>query len=140
MPKKTAVLAKIEKFQERARSAGKKARQKAKEQAQEQKDLLFAGGTGFGVGYAEKSGMALPTVDGIDPVALYAGLSFVATMFIKDKAVKEILKSTTVGLTSVALYKAGRAGFDTLFKYEKPLPSPPATSGWGEEIVETGEF
>lgn len=140
MAKRTAVLAKIEKFQARARSAGKKARAKAKAQAQEQKDLLFAGGSGFGVGYAEKTGVTLPTIDGVDPVALYTALSFVATMFVKDRNIKDILKSTTIGLASVTAYKAGKGGFDTLFKYEKPLLSPTATAGWGEEIVETGEF
>ncbi len=145
MARRSAALAKIEKFQERARRVGVRTRQKAKEQAKEQQGLVVAGGSGFGIGFAERQGFALPTIDKFDPIALYAGLSFVGALFIKDRTIKDILKSTTIGLTSVALYKAGRGGFDSLFNYVPPVPTPPATagdntSGFGEEIVELGEF
>lgn len=133
---KSAALARFKKLQLARSASAARARQVAKQTAKEQQGMIISGGTGFGIGFAEKQGWSLPTIDKIDPVFLYAIASLAGTFFIKDRQVKDILKSTTVGLAAVAAYKAGKGGADVLFNYTKPV----ATAGWGEEIVETGEF
>jgi hypothetical protein len=138
---KSAALAKIRKMQLRKSASVARARAAAKATVKEQQGMLISGGTGFGIGFAENKGFALPTIDKIEPVALYALASIVGAYFIKDRQVRDILKNTGVGLGTVALYKAGRNGFDSMFNYQKPVEAPvTATAGWGEEIVETGEF
>lgn len=133
---KSAALTRFKKLQIRRSAAAARARQVAKNTAKEQQGMIVSGGTGFGIGFAEKQGWALPTIDNIDPVFLYALASLAGTFFIKDRQIRDILKNTTVGLATVAAYKAGKGGADTLFKYSKPA----ATAGWGDEIIETGEF
>lgn len=137
---KSAALSRFRKMQVRAKSLAASRRAAARQAVKEQQGLLISGGSAFGVGFAEKQGFRLPTIDKIDPVALYAGLSMVGAFMIRDKQIRDIFKSTTVGLASIALYKAGRLGFDSLFNYSPPVAAPATAGSWGEEIVETGEF
>ena len=135
---KSAALARFKKLQLRRSAAASRAKQVARQTAKDQQGMIVSGGTGFGLGFAESKGWNLPTIDSIDPIFLYAIASLAGTFFIKDRQVRDILKNTTVGLASVAAYKAGKFGVNSLFNYAKPAAT--ATAGWGEEIVETGEF
>lgn len=137
---KSAALTKLKKLQMRRSAAASRARAAARQTIKEQQGLMIAGGTGFGMGFAENQGFALPTFDRIDPVVLYAALSFAGAMFVRDKQIRDIFKSTTIGLTTVALYKGGRDGLNALFQYTRPTPTAAAGVGWGEEVIETGEF
>lgn len=138
---KSVALARFKKMQLRRSASISRAKAQAKQAVKEQQGMLISSGTGFGIGFAEKQGFALPTIDKIDPTLLYTIASFAGTFFIKDRQIKDLLKNTTVGLAAVTAYKAGRGGFDTLFNYQKPAPAASTAGiGWGEEIVETGEF
>lgn len=138
---KKAALAKIEKQESKRLAAAARARQIAKAAWNTQQHSLTAGVTAFGLGFAENRGITLPTLDAIDPAPLYAVGAMAASMFIKDKTIRRLVEGVTDGLIGVSLYKAGRYGFNALFNYVKPAaPSPDATAGWGEEIIETGAF
>lgn len=140
MPK-SAALARFKKLQIRRSAQLARARTAAKQTAKEQQGMIISGGAGFGIGFAEKQGWALPTIDKIDPIFLYTIGAFAGTFFIRDRQIKEILKNATVGLAAVTAYKAGKGGVDVLFNYQKPVAAAATqTAGWGEEIVETGEF
>lgn len=117
---------------------GSKARSEARQKIKEQQGMVVSTGTGFGLGFSEKQGWPLPTIDKIDPTFLYTMAALAGTFFIKDKQVRELLKNTTVGLAAVTAYKAGKNGVESLFNYAKPVPV--AAAGWGEEILEAGEF
>lgn len=131
---KSRALTKIQAMEKRRSAAASRARSMAKAAAQSQQHTIIAGATAFGLGFAEKQGVRLPTIDAVDPTALYAMVSFAASMFIRDKQFKRILEATTDGLISLTAYKAGAKGFNALFSYA------PGVSGYGEEIIETGEF
>lgn len=132
---------KLAKMESRRAAAAARARSAAKAAWQAQQHTLLAGGAALGIGFAENRGMQLPTIDAVDPAVLYAGLSFAASMFIRDRNMKRIAEGVTDGLLGVVAYKAGRYGFNTLFSYQKPVAAATAgVAGYGEEIVETGEF
>ena len=121
---KHAAIAKIKQFELKRSAAAARARAVSKAAWDNQKHTMIVSTTGYSLGYAESKGMVLPTVDGIDPTALYAALAFGATMFVKDAAFKRIAEGITNGLLGIALYKAGRNGFTSLFNYQKPVPVP----------------
>lgn len=131
---KSRALTKIQGMEKRRAAAASRARALAKAAAQSQQHTLIAGVSAFGLGFAENKGMRLPTIDAIDPTALYTVVSFAASMMIQDKQLKRILEGVTDGLISLTAYKAGSKGFNSLFNYSSGV------SGYGEEIVETGEF
>lgn len=65
------------------------------------------------LGYAERSGMALPTFGGIDPSLLYGGvLGVVLPMFVKGK-LGTMSEQVGSGMLDVAAYKFG-AGMPVL--------------------------
>jgi hypothetical protein len=134
---KSAALERLKKIELRRSAVAAKARAAAKATVKENTDTMFTAGAGFGIGFAEQKGFTLPTIDSVEPTALYAAGTFLGAMFIKDKQIKRILKTATNGLAAVAAYKMGKNGFQSVFQYTKPATQ---TSGWGEEIVETGEF
>jgi hypothetical protein len=140
MATKSAALKKVEKLEERRLKSAARARAVAKAAWDSQKHSLVAGGSAFAIGFAENRGMALPTVDAVDPAVLYAGGLFAASMFIKDKQIKSILSGMTDGLLGVVAYKAAKNGFNSLFSYAKPAPTPAGTAGYGEEIISEGVF
>ena len=133
---RSAALAKFKKMKLRQSLTASRARAAAKATVKENTDTLMTAGASFGIGFAERQGFNLPTIDGIEPTALYAIGSFIGAMMIRDKQIKRILKVATNGLAAVAAYKAGRGGVQSVFQYTPPA----ASAGWGEEIVETGEF
>lgn len=135
---RSAALAKFRKMKLRQSQTAARARAVAKNTVKENTDTLMTAGAGFGIGFAERQGMALPTVDGVEPTALYAVASFIGAMMIKDRQIKRILKVATNGFAAVAAYKAGKGGVKSVMSYVKP--EPVSSAGWGEEIVETGEF
>jgi hypothetical protein len=144
MAKKVA-LAKLQKMESRKLAAAARARAAAKQTWNTQQHTLMAGGVAYGIGFAENRGMALPTIDGVDPTILYASAAFAASLFIKDRTFRKIAEGITDGLLGVAAFKAGKYGFNTLFQYAPPPPvlvptTTAGTAGWGEEIVETGAF
>ena len=134
---RSAALAKLRKMKLRQSVSAARARAAAKATVTQNTDTLMTAGAGFGIGFAERQGFALPTVDGVEPTALYAIATFAGAMLIKDRQIKRILKVATNGLAAVAAYKAGRGGVQSVFQYVKPAS---ASAGWGDEIVETGEF
>jgi hypothetical protein len=144
MATKGAAIRKVEKLEERRLKSAARARAAAKAAWDSQKHTIVAGGSAFAIGFAENRGMSLPTVDAVDPTVLYAGAAFGASMFIKDKQFKSILEGITDGLLGVVAYKAAKNGFNSLFSYTPPAPTPEATpaatAGYGEEIIASGEF
>lgn len=134
---KSRALTIARKTEEKRVKAASRARAIAKQAALQQQHTLIAGAATFGLGFAESKGVKLPTVDGVDPKALYTAVAFAASMLIKDRKFKQMLDGVTDGLIAITAYQAGSRGFNSLMSY-----SPPATStaGYGEEIIETGEF
>lgn len=127
-------LTKSDKMELRKKISLSRARTAAKRAAAAQQHTLTAGGAGFGLGFAEARGFKMPTIGKVDPIALYAAISWIGSAYVKNAQLKRILEGLTDGLVSVGLYKAGRFGFESLMNYQ------PAVAGYGEDIVETGVF
>jgi len=136
--KKGSKLAKLE---SRRAVAVSRARNMARQVAERQQHTIMSGGASFGLGFAESQGVKLPSIGGIDPAIWLAGLAMAGSMFIKDRMTRKLLEGLTDGLVGVIGYKAGKYGFQSLMSYSPSTALPkPSSAGWGEEIVETGEF
>jgi hypothetical protein len=133
-------LAKIRKLEGKRLAAVSRARSMARQAAVKQQHTIVAGGTSFGIGFAENQGFKLPTIAGIDPALLLAAGALAGSLFIKDATVRKVLEGLTDGLVGVVGYKAGKYGFNSLFSYSPSAALPKSSAGWGEEIIETGAF
>lgn len=143
---KSVALRKAERAESKRLKSVARARAKAKEIGKAQQHTIVAGASAFAIGFAENRGIAIPTIDAVDPTVLLAGGAFAASMFIKDANFKRILEGVTDGLLGVVAYKAAKNGFNSLFSYTPPAatsglaPNETPVAGYGGELVETGEF
>jgi len=101
-------MKKVEEIKENHAAMLARARQKAAQAANAQKHTLIAVGAAFVIGEAEKRGMQLPTVTGVDPKLLYGVAALGAGFLLKDKTARQIGQSVGDGLLSIVAYNQGR--------------------------------
>ena len=85
-----------------------RARAKAKSLAQSQQHTAIAVGAAYLIGEAEKRGLDLPTVRGIDPKLIYGMAAMGAGFLIRDPKVRAIGQSVGDGLLSIVAYNQGK--------------------------------
>ena len=104
----SALAKRLDQEQQRRSAMLARARQKAKVLAASQQHSAIAFGASYLIGMAEKRGLALPSVGGVDPKLLYAvgalGLGFV----VRDAKMRAIAQSVGDGLGSIVAYQQGR--------------------------------
>ena len=81
-----------------------------REAARAREHTLGAGATGWVLGYGERKGWDFPTVGGMDPKLLYAGVALVGANMVRNSRVRRFAGSVADGLVAVYLYDAGKTG------------------------------
>lgn len=112
---------------ERRLAALKKARTLAAAAAQRQQHTLIALASAYGLGWAEKKAFQMPSLPNVAPEVTYGSIALVGAYMLKNKQANQISQSLADGMLSVALYKAGRTDFATLFKAR---PAVARTAGY----------